>query len=155
MLRSTIGGMALLDGRITAGELLAASRYAVLGAGLGGLTGVFGQLARTRAGVQRVAEVFAVEPVAHGTRTLPAGRGWLEFRRVTVRAEGSPLLDGVDLTTLDSDEVRTVIGLLTTSIVLDALWPAASGPSLPRAVIAVAVALAGVVLAVVPWRRRR
>jgi ATP-binding cassette subfamily B protein len=92
-----VGGLALLDGRITAGELLAASRYAVLGAGLGGLTGVFGQLARTRAGVQRVAEVFAVEPVTHGTRTLPAGRGWLEFRRVTVRAEGSPLLDGVDL----------------------------------------------------------
>jgi ATP-binding cassette, subfamily B, bacterial len=93
-----VGGMALLDGRITAGELLAASRYAVLGAGLGALTGVFGQLARTRAGVQRVAEVLAVEPFPHGTAELPPGPGRLEFRDVTVRAEGSRLLDGVDLT---------------------------------------------------------
>jgi ATP-binding cassette subfamily B protein len=93
-----VGGMALLDGRITPGELLAASRYAVLGAGLGGLTGVFGQLARTRAGVQRITEVLDVEPVRHGHRVLPAGPGRLEFRRVTVRAGDRLLLDGVDLT---------------------------------------------------------
>jgi ATP-binding cassette subfamily B protein len=93
-----VGGLALLDGRITAGELFAASRYAVLGAGLGGLTGIFGQLARVRAGVARVAEVLAEEPVRYGTRTLPAhGPGRVEFRGVTVRDGDRLLLDRVDL----------------------------------------------------------
>ncbi|MGQ0837712.1 ABC transporter ATP-binding protein [Actinokineospora sp.] len=94
----TAGGLALLDGRISAGELFAASQYAVIGAGLGGLTGVFGRLARARAGVQRTGEVLAVEPVGYGVRALPAGPGCLELRGVTVRAGDVVLLDGVDLT---------------------------------------------------------
>ena len=49
----------------------------------------------------------------------------------------------------------SVVGLLTTSIVLDALWPPLAGPSLPVAVAAVLVALTGVVAAVVPWSRLR
>jgi len=70
----------------------------VLGAGLGGLTGVFGQLARARAGVRRTAEVFAVPPVGYGERALPPGPGELELRAVTVRAGDAILLDRVDLT---------------------------------------------------------
>jgi ATP-binding cassette subfamily B protein len=66
------GGLALADGRISAGDLLAASRYAVLGAGLGGLTGVLGRVARARAGRHRVDEVLAVRPLRYGRRTLPA-----------------------------------------------------------------------------------
>ncbi|HEU4427064.1 MAG TPA: ABC transporter ATP-binding protein [Pilimelia sp.] len=93
-----VGGLGLVDGRITAGELFAASRYAVLGAGLGSLTGVFGRLARGRAGVRRVAEVLAVEPVRYGARALPAGPGRLELRAVTVLEQGRALLDRVDLT---------------------------------------------------------
>ena len=92
------GGLALVAGRISAGDLFAASRYAVLGAGLGGLTGVFGQLARARAGVRRTAEVFAVPPVGYGERALPPGPGELELRAVTVRAGDAILLDRVDLT---------------------------------------------------------
>ncbi|TDN92178.1 transporter family-2 protein [Microbacterium sp. BK668] len=46
----------------------------------------------------------------------------------------------------------SVVGLLATSVVLDALWPPLSGPSLGVAVAAVFVALVGVVVAVVPWR---
>ena len=80
------GGLLLVHGRITAGELFAAGQYAVIGAGLGGLTGVFGGLARARAGVSRAAEVLAVDPVAVRHRALPAGPGRLEFRGVTVRA---------------------------------------------------------------------
>ena len=52
----------------------------------------------------------------------------------------------------------SVVGLLATSVVLDALWPPLSGPSLGAAVAAVFVALVGVIVAVVPWRavlRRR
>lgn len=92
-----VGGYALTAGRISTGELFAAISYAALGAGLGGLTGVFGQIARARAGVRRAAEVLAVEPVGHGAATLPAGPGRLEFRGVSVRSARATLLDGVDL----------------------------------------------------------
>jgi len=79
-----VGGLALVDGRITTGELFAASRYAVLGAGLGGLVGVFGQVALARAGARRVAEVLARPVIPYGSRALPAGPGQLEFRDVKV-----------------------------------------------------------------------
>ncbi|WP_238702590.1 DMT family transporter [Microbacterium caowuchunii] len=49
----------------------------------------------------------------------------------------------------------SVVGLLVTSVVIDAVWPAPSGPPLVIALISVAIALVGVVIAVVPrWRRR-
>lgn len=48
----------------------------------------------------------------------------------------------------------SVVGLLTTSVLLDALWPAPAAPATPVAVLAAAVAIAGVVVAAVPWRRR-
>ena len=49
----------------------------------------------------------------------------------------------------------SVVGLLLTSVVIDAIWPAHSGPPLALALTAVALALVGVVIAVVPrWRRR-
>lgn len=49
----------------------------------------------------------------------------------------------------------SVVGLLSTSVALDALWPAAAAPSTGVAVLAASVALAGVVVAAVPWRRPR
>ncbi len=49
----------------------------------------------------------------------------------------------------------SVVGLLATSVVLDAVWPAPAAPPLPIAVLAAAVAIAGVVVAAVPWRRPR
>lgn len=91
------GGIALSHGRISAGDLFAASQYAVIGAGLGALTGVFSRLARAKAGVVRTAEVLAVEQAGYGARRLPDGPGRLEFHRVTVRSGDSVLLDGVDL----------------------------------------------------------
>jgi ATP-binding cassette, subfamily B, bacterial len=91
------GGLELVHGRISPGELFAASQYAVIGAGIGGLTAVFSGLARARAGVRRVAEVLTVPPVHYGGRALPAGPGQLEFRMVTVRAGDTILLDRIDL----------------------------------------------------------
>lgn len=91
------GGFALQAGRISAGDLFAAVQYAVIGAGLGGLTGVFGRLARARAGVHRSAEVLAAPSVGYGDRALPEGPGLLEFHQVTVRSGDTVLLDGVDL----------------------------------------------------------
>nr|WP_281349555.1 DMT family transporter [Microbacterium rhizomatis] len=47
----------------------------------------------------------------------------------------------------------SVVGLLITSIVLDAVWPAAGDPGLAREAVTVGIALISVVVAVVPWRR--
>jgi len=91
------GGFALAAGRITPGELFAASQYAALGAGLGGLTGVFARLARSRAGAARAGEVLSVAPVGHGSGSLPRGAGRLELRGVTVRAGQDTLLSDVDI----------------------------------------------------------
>jgi ATP-binding cassette, subfamily B, bacterial len=91
------GGIELAAHRISAGDLFAASQYAVIGGGLGPLTSVFSRLARARAGVSRVTEVLAVEPVGYGDRTLPDGPGRLEFRGVGVRTEDSVLLSDVDI----------------------------------------------------------
>lgn len=104
-------GSALSERRITAGELFAAVQYAALGAGLGGLTGLLGGLARARAGVRRVAEVLVLPPTAHGTRVLPVGQGRLEFRGVTVTADDdrAPLLADVDLV-VPGGAVAAVVG---------------------------------------------
>ncbi|TDD46059.1 ABC transporter ATP-binding protein [Kribbella antibiotica] len=92
-----VGGVQLVGGHITAGELFAASQYAVLGAGLGTLTGVIGEIARAKAGVQRAAEVDAIVTVPHGSLTLPVGPGHLTFDHVTVVADGNVLLNDVNL----------------------------------------------------------
>jgi ATP-binding cassette subfamily B protein len=92
------GGFALIHGRISAGELFAASQYASLGAGLGGLTGVLGRLARTKAGVRRAGEVLAEPVLGYGRYALPNGPGTLELRGVTVRLGDRPALDAVTLT---------------------------------------------------------
>ncbi|WP_432942829.1 ABC transporter ATP-binding protein [Kribbella sp. CA-253562] len=92
-----VGGLQLVAGRITAGELFAAGQYAVLGAGLGSLTGVIGEIARAKAGVRRASEVFAIDTMPHGTLPLPSGPGRLRFEGVTVVADDTPLLYDVNL----------------------------------------------------------
>lgn len=78
------GGWGLAAGRLTAGELFAAGQYAMLGAGLGSLTSVFGRLARARAGSARLGEVLALPSLPYGSAGLPSGPGLLEFRGVSV-----------------------------------------------------------------------
>ncbi|GAB2555167.1 ABC transporter ATP-binding protein [Kribbella endophytica] len=92
-----VGGLQLVEGRITAGELFAAGQYAVLGAGLGSLTGVIGEIARAKAGVRRASEIFAIDSLPHGTLPLPAGPGNLRFEAVTVVANDTTLLYDVNL----------------------------------------------------------
>ena len=91
------GGLELAAGRITPGELFAASQYAALGAGLGGMTGVFGRLARSRAGAARAGELLTVDEVRYGSGALPTGVGRLELRGVTARAGDTTLLSDVDI----------------------------------------------------------
>ncbi|MFF1815799.1 ABC transporter ATP-binding protein [Kribbella sp. NPDC058245] len=92
-----VGGVQLVAGHITTGDLFAASQYAVLGAGLGTLTGVIGEIARAKAGVQRSAEVDAIATVPHGSLALPSGAGHLTFDHVSVVADGNILLRDVNL----------------------------------------------------------
>ncbi|QBI55439.1 ABC transporter ATP-binding protein [Streptomonospora litoralis] len=93
-----VGGLALADGRISVGDLLAVSRYASLAAGLGSVAGPLGALVHGRAAARRVDALLAVPPLAHGQRGLPpGGPGTLELRGVGVSRDGEWALRGVDL----------------------------------------------------------
>ncbi|GGZ84459.1 ABC transporter transmembrane domain-containing protein [Streptomyces echinoruber] len=92
-----VAGALVARHRISVGNVLAASRYAVLAAGVGVLVGQLAGLARARAATGRLAEVLAEPAPAHGNRRLPPGPGRLELRGVTARRGGRTVLDGVDL----------------------------------------------------------
>ncbi|MEU2733169.1 ABC transporter ATP-binding protein [Streptomyces griseoviridis] len=92
-----LAGFLLTRGEVSVGDLLAASRYAVLATGVGVLVGRLAALARARAAARRLAEVLAEPAPAPGTRGLPSGPGRLELRQVTVRRGGRTVLDGLDL----------------------------------------------------------
>lgn len=93
-----VGGLLMAARRLTVGELLAASRYAALAAGLGLLVSRVNDVVRSRAAAGRVAEVLAAPAPAHGPRGLPAGgAGLLEFRGVAVVRGGRTVLHSVDV----------------------------------------------------------
>ncbi|WP_329599533.1 ABC transporter ATP-binding protein/permease [Streptomyces pseudovenezuelae] len=92
-----VAGVLLARHRVTVGEVLAASRYAVLATGVGVLVGQLAGLARARAAAGRLDEVLAEPAVVHGERRLPPGPGRLELRGVTALRGPRAVLDGVDL----------------------------------------------------------
>ncbi|MFG2497319.1 ABC transporter ATP-binding protein [Streptomyces sp. NPDC048441] len=93
-----VAGHLVVQQHISVGELLAASRYAVLATGIGVLVGQLGALVRARAAARRLGEVLA-EPVAsYGEGELPLGDGLLEVRGIKATRGGRTVLDGVDLT---------------------------------------------------------
>ncbi|MGW1719276.1 ABC transporter ATP-binding protein [Streptomyces sp. NPDC002156] len=92
-----VAGVLLVRDRLTVGEMLAASRYAVLAAGVGVLVGQLSGLVRARASARRLGELLAEPAPAYGSRLLPPGQGRLELRGVTARRGGRTLLDRVDL----------------------------------------------------------
>ncbi|MBT2400101.1 ABC transporter ATP-binding protein [Streptomyces sp. ISL-100] len=92
-----MAGLGLAQGRITAGDVLAASEYVVMAAGIGGVMSSLNQLAQARTTAGRIAEVVDEPPVAYGHEQLPEGSGRLEFRRVTVQGASGPVLKDLDL----------------------------------------------------------
>lgn len=102
-------GAAVASDRLSPGELLAATQYAMTGSGIGALIGVFATLARARAATDRLAEVADLPTVAYGPQELPEGPGRLEFRCVTVEEDGRTLLDRIDLT-IPGGTVAAVVG---------------------------------------------
>ncbi|MER7834928.1 ABC transporter ATP-binding protein [Streptomyces sp. NPDC096040] len=93
-----VAGFLLSRHRISVGEVLAASRYAVLATGVGVLVGQLAALTRARASARRLGEVTAYPAPTHGTRPLPPGPGHLELRQVTAHRGGRAVLDSLDLT---------------------------------------------------------
>ncbi|GHC69219.1 ABC transporter ATP-binding protein [Streptomyces cinnamoneus] len=94
-----VAGYELSRARLSVGEVLAASRYAVLAAGIGALVGHLNALVHGRTAAGRLAEVHALAPVRHGTLRLPpGGDGTLRLRGVSAVRGGRRVLREVDLT---------------------------------------------------------
>ncbi|MFF0742784.1 ATP-binding cassette domain-containing protein [Streptomyces sp. NPDC004111] len=109
-----VGGFGVVAGRTSVGELLAASRYAALAAGLGTLAGLLGTLVRSRTAARRTAELLSLPELPYGARRLPpAARtpapGTLELRGVALTHDGARVLDGVDLV-LPGGTTTAVVG---------------------------------------------
>jgi ATP-binding cassette, subfamily B, bacterial RamA/AmfB len=93
-----VAGVELSHGRISAGELVAASQYVLLGTTLGGsIVGAVNRLAQSRAAAQRICEVLAVPAPRAGNTSLSAAGGRLEFRGVSACRGGRRVLEDVDL----------------------------------------------------------
>lgn len=93
-----VGGIRVSQGALSVGELLAASRYAALAAGVGGVASPLGALVRARSAARRTADLADLEPMSHGGAVLPAaGTGALELSGVGVVRGGVPLLTDVSL----------------------------------------------------------
>ncbi|UGY91133.1 ABC transporter ATP-binding protein [Streptomyces gobiensis] len=103
-----VGGLLLVAGQLTVGELVAAARYAVLATGVGVLVGHLNGLICSRGAARRLADVHSVPAVPYGTRALPAGPGRLELRGVTAVRGGRTVLRGVDLTVPGGSTVAVV-----------------------------------------------
>lgn len=92
-----VAGVEVSNGRITPGQLLAASQYVVLAATLGHTSSSLSRITRDRAAARRVSELLDTETRNYGTQNLPSGLGRLEFRDVTVRSGDLILLDRINL----------------------------------------------------------
>ncbi|GII91691.1 ATP-binding cassette domain-containing protein [Sinosporangium siamense] len=80
-----VAGICLTWGDVSAGDVVAASRYAALGGGIGGVLSYLNRLARARGAAVRIAEVLGEPLVEYGSRLLPeapARAGTLEFKDV-------------------------------------------------------------------------
>jgi ATP-binding cassette, subfamily B, bacterial len=92
-----VAGLELSRGRISPGHVLAATQYVGLAAGISSVVSSVSRFARVRAAAGRTAEVLAEPAAEYGAARLPPGRGRLEFRAVTVRDRGLPVLRKLDL----------------------------------------------------------
>ncbi|MGH3428137.1 MAG: ABC transporter ATP-binding protein [Mycobacteriales bacterium] len=92
-----VAGVALGRGQISPGEVLAATQYVILAAGISSAVGSVSRFARVKAAAVRTAEILAEPATKYGTERLPAGRGQVEFRAVTLRNRGTPVLRELDL----------------------------------------------------------
>jgi ATP-binding cassette subfamily B protein len=93
-----VAGVRLAQHRITPGELVAASQYAVLAVGVGASFGQLSRLARARGGARRAAELLSVTRPRYGPYRPESGPGELRFWCVTARRGGEEVLRELELT---------------------------------------------------------
>jgi ATP-binding cassette, subfamily B, bacterial len=107
-----VAGGELARHRISTGELVAASQYAVLAVGIGASLGLVARLGRARGGARRAAELLARPCPRYGARDRPtrdlAGHGELRLSGVTVRHGGEAVLRDLDLTVAPGAAVAVV-----------------------------------------------
>lgn len=94
----SVAGILLVDGRISAGQMLAAGQYVLLASTIGAAATGLTRLVRSRAAAARVVELLEQPAMRYGTALSPDGRGAIELRGVTARAGGRAVLTGIDLT---------------------------------------------------------
>jgi ATP-binding cassette, subfamily B, bacterial len=92
-----VAGIELGHGRISPGEALAATQYVGLAAGISSAVTSVSRFARVRAAASRTAEILAEPAAEYGAVPVPDGPGQVEFRAVTVRERGIPVLRDLDL----------------------------------------------------------
>lgn len=151
-----VAGLLLTRHRLSPGDVLAASRYAVLATGVGVLVGQLSGLVRSRTAAARLGEVLTEPAPPYGDRRLPrGGPGRLELRGVTARRGDRTVLDGVDLvvpggTTLalvgrsgtGKSLLAALAGRLTDPDAGEVLLDGVPLPALPRAELRAAIAQA-------------
>lgn len=94
-----LAGVMVAGGTLSAGDLIAAAGYTVLGLTFFDQGSILIALSRSRAAARRVATVLAAppSPPASGHAVLPDGHGELVLAGVTVRAGDQVVLDRLDL----------------------------------------------------------
>jgi ATP-binding cassette subfamily B protein len=92
-----VAGAQLARGRISPGEMLAASQYVLLAGNLSSAIPAVTRLARGRGAAARLVEMTEEPPVAYGSDRIEAGQGRIEFRDVTVERDGERVLDRLNL----------------------------------------------------------
>jgi ATP-binding cassette subfamily B protein len=92
-----VAGILLARGQISAGEMLAAAQYVLLASSLNTLTGVVRQITNARAAAARIVGILEQVPPPYGSGELPAGRGRIELRGVTVGSGSERAIDGVNV----------------------------------------------------------
>ncbi|MEY2512986.1 MAG: ATP-binding cassette, subfamily bacterial RamA/AmfB [bacterium] len=92
-----VAGALLARGRISPGELIAASQYVLLASGIAGAVTAMTRLVHSRAAATRVDEILREPAVAHGSAAAPPGGGRIELRGVSGSAGGRTVLEDVDL----------------------------------------------------------
>lgn len=104
-----VAGIEVWRGRLSPGELFAASQYVVLAATFSSAVSALTGLVRGRSAVSRVAELLTLPSVEYGDTPLPDGPGRLELCDVTLRIGDEVGVEHLDLV-IPGGSIVAVVG---------------------------------------------